>query len=851
MEKRVQELEKAELIRKQSERLKINEFDLNFKYLESVDITFEDLFALEEIQRIQDEFADATGVASIITKVDGTPITQPSNFCRLCEDIIRKTEKGLINCVVSDSIIGRYNPDGAIVEPCKSGGLWDAGAGIMVGGKHIANWMIGQVRNEEQTEDQIIRYAREIGVDESEMLDAFREIPSMSLNRFMKIAKMLFTIANQLSESAYQNLKKAHFINERKQFENNLKKSEEKYRALVESSSDFIWEVDQNGIYTYVSSKIKDILGYEPSKYIGKTPYYQMPRQDVERVRPVFQKFIAEKKSFKGLIREVYSSDGSIRLFETNGAPIFKDDGELVGFIGTDHDITENRKMQLRIENNEATLQSIFRATPIGIGMVTGHAIRWANEYLFEMTGYSRDELIDHDTSRLYWDQVELKKIRSKIYNQMKIDGSVTFESKWKIKNGDIIDVQVKGTGLDASNMQEGYIFTVQNITERNKFEKRLMDSERNYREIFNSVNDALLIHDTNTGAIIDINLKAAELYGYDSTELRGKTVELLSLGESPFSLKEATEWITKAIEEGPQLFEWMARNKSGEKFWTEVNLKNASIGGVDCILAVVRDIKERKANELELEAYREHLEEIVARRTAEVKAKNTELETFTYSVSHDLKAPLRGIDGYSRLLEEEYANKLDEEGLQFLDNIRRSTEQMQQLIEDLLTYSRMERRDLNSSPLSVRQLIDELLFEREHEINAKLARITTDISHDQIVGDRESVRQILGNFIDNALKFTTSEGEPKIKISVSKSTETWHFSVEDNGIGFDPKYGDRIFGIFQRLHRVEDFPGTGVGLALVKKAASRMNGRTWAEGRPGQGATFHLEFPEMRINGD
>ena len=139
-----------------------------------------------------------------------------------------------------------------------------------------------------------------------------------------------------------------------------------------------------------------------------------------------------------------------------------------------------------------------------------------------------------------------------------------------------------KGTVLHASNMQEGYIFTVQNITERNKYEKRLMDSERNYREIFNSVNDALLIHDTNTGAIIDINLKAAELYGYDSTELRGKTVELLSLGESPFSLKEAAEWITKAIEEGPQLFEWMSRNKSGEKFWTEVNLKNAAIGGVD-----------------------------------------------------------------------------------------------------------------------------------------------------------------------------------------------------------------------------------------------------------------------------
>ena len=177
------------------------------------------------------------------------------------------------------------------------------------------------------------------------------------------------------------------------------------------------------------------------------------------------------------------------------------------------------------------------------------------------------------------------------------------------------------------------------------------------------------------------------------------------------------------------------------------------------------------------------------------------------------------------------------------------SINQMHQLIEDLLLYSRMERRDLNPSTLNIRRMIDELLLEREHEINVKSARITIDISHDHIVCDRKSIRQILGNFIDNAIKFTTDEAEPKIKITVSKSGDIWRFSVADNGIGFDSKYHDRIFGIFQHLHRAEQFPGTGVGLALVRRAASRMNGRTWAEGKPGQGATFHPELPEVQTN--
>ena len=183
------------------------------------DITFDDLFNIDDIQHLQDEFANATGVASLIITVDGRAITKPTNFCRLCNDLIRKTEKGCANCRVSDVALGRYNPDGPMIQPCLSGGLWDAGAAITVGGKHIASWLVGQVRDDTQNADSMRQYAREIGAEEDAVVKAFYEVPAMSPEQFRKVAQALFTLANQLSAMAYQNVQQARFITESKRGE--------------------------------------------------------------------------------------------------------------------------------------------------------------------------------------------------------------------------------------------------------------------------------------------------------------------------------------------------------------------------------------------------------------------------------------------------------------------------------------------------------------------------------------------------------------------------------------------------------------------------------------------------------
>jgi len=176
-------------------------------------ISFTDLFNLDEIQQIQDAFASACNIASIITKPDGTPITKPSNFCRLCMEIIRKNPQGLSNCIKSDSLIGKaatQNFKTAIVQPCMSGGLWDGGASINVNGKHIATWLVGQVRNETQNDEQLLKYADEIGANQEEFRLALAEVPKMSKQQFENICHSLFIFSNQLSKQAFQQLQMRH-----------------------------------------------------------------------------------------------------------------------------------------------------------------------------------------------------------------------------------------------------------------------------------------------------------------------------------------------------------------------------------------------------------------------------------------------------------------------------------------------------------------------------------------------------------------------------------------------------------------------------------------------------------------
>lgn len=257
----------------------------------------------------------------------------------------------------------------------------------------------------------------------------------------------------------------------------------------------------------------------------------------------------------------------------------------------------------------------------------------------------------------------------------------------------------------------------------------------------------------------------------------------------------------------------------------------------------LVREIHERTRAEQEIQRLHDELEQRVVERTTQLEVANRELEAFAYTIAHDLKAPLRALEGFARALEGDYADRLDVTGERHLAMIRASALRMNLLIDDLLRYARLERRDMNLARVTLRPLLERVCEELEEPIRRGRLSVRMELGVDEVQAEREGLREALVNLVGNAVKFSRPEGGT-ITIGSRAADDSVILSVADTGIGFDMKYHDRIFGIFERLHRPGDYPGTGVGLAIVRKIADRHGGRVWADSAPGKGSAFHLALP-------
>ena len=330
-------------------------------------ITFEDLFNVDEIQTIQDEFSRATGVASIITHEDGTPITKPSNFCRLCNDIIRKTEKGLANCYRSDACLGRPNPSGPIIQPCLSGGLWDAGASITVGGRHVANWLIGQVRDETQSDEKIRAYARQIGADAQKAAEAFHEVTVLTRSKFERVAHLLFTMAKQLSQFAFQNLQQARAITESRRAEALIRAGRHQLFQVIDTVPHMIFAKDKEGRFLLVNRAVGLAYGKEPQELVG------VLRQDIHKDKEEAAQFLRGD-------REVFSTGkpmlvanepftdvrGRKHILQTIKIPFKMIATEELCILGVSVDVTEQRKVE-EFRNDIVRTVSHELRTPLSI----------------------------------------------------------------------------------------------------------------------------------------------------------------------------------------------------------------------------------------------------------------------------------------------------------------------------------------------------------------------------------------------------------------------------------------------------------------------------------------------------
>lgn len=387
-------------------------------------------------------------------------------------------------------------------------------------------------------------------------------------------------------------------------------------------------------------------------------------------------------------------------------------------------------------------------------------------------------------------------------------------------------------------------LVSLSDVTEQRAAALALAESEKRFRFIFNSVNDAIFVHDIESGAIIDINQTTCDMYGYAREEILRHDVGFISANEEEYSQQAAFEWMKKAATRGPQIFEWKGKHRDGHVFWTEVNMRLAVINNQNRLLVVGRDITERKRAEEKIRELNTELEKRVAERTGQLMAVNKELEAFSYSISHDLRAPLRAMDGFSLALLEDYQNQLDSVGQHYLQRIRSNNQHMSRLIDALLNLSRITRSELVIYPVNLAAMAREVMAELQTaDPNRSFEFVVAEPL--MVQADPVLVRVVLANLLGNAFKFTSRHPTARIELGRFMEDGRPVYFVRDDGAGFDMAYQNKLFGTFQRLHPASVFEGTGIGLALVQRIIHHHGGKIWAQGAVEQGATFYFTLSE------
>jgi PAS domain S-box-containing protein len=391
-------------------------------------------------------------------------------------------------------------------------------------------------------------------------------------------------------------------------------------------------------------------------------------------------------------------------------------------------------------------------------------------------------------------------------------------------------------------------IGSLANEQRRLEAEKALKESEERFRSLFYNSIDGILLS-TPDGKMLAANPEACRIFGRTEEEIQ----KVGRNGILDMTDPRVAVFLEERLRTGMARGEVTGIRKDGTRFPCEQSsvLFRDKDGNIRTSI-IIRDITERKKTEEELRKYREHLEEMVAQRTAELektanelKRSNTDLEQFAYSASHDLQEPLHVIKGFLGLIQKRYKDNLDEKGHEFIRVTIDGAKRMQELIRDLLEYSRVGTKAKEFKPIKCAVVLDKVLFNLKVAIEESRAEVTHDILP-TVMADAVQLGSLFQNLIGNAIKFHGAE-PPKVHISAEKRDSEWIFTVCDNGIGIDPKFSERIFSVFQRLHTTAEYPGTGIGLAICKKIVEKHGGRIWVESEPGKGTTFYFTIPDRQ----
>ena len=595
------------------------------------------------------------------------------------------------------------------------------------------------------------------------------------------------------------------------------------------------------------------LLGYSQEELLGKNDYDFFPNEEASF-------FIrADRKTLQGgkceLIEEesIHTKEGKRKILRTRKIPLLGFDGTPQYLLGISEDITERKRAEEVLRQSEEAFRLLVEGVQdYAIFMLSpqGHVVSW-NKGAERIKGYKVDEIIGKHFSCFYPPEaIAQGKPEQELRTAME-QGHINNQG-WRVrKDGQQFLANVVITAIfDKDGCLQGFAQITRDITERERIERALYErtielaearteraearsqqaemnsekairaSELNYRRLFEAAKDGILVLDAETGQISDVNPFLVELLGFSHAEMVGKTVGELS----PFKDIESNQAMLELQKNGYARYEDLPlETMDNRRIAVEFVSNVYQAGDKKVIQCNIRDITERKHAEDEIRALNVELEQRVAERTAQ-------LEAFSYSVSHDLRAPLRHVIGFVELLEKDAKPSLSEKSLRHIKTISRSAKRMGDLIDDLLEFSRLGQSELQKTEVNLDELIQDTVSDFRSE--TKERNIAWTIHALPLVwADFALLRMVLVNLISNAVKFTGGRTEARIEIGCypTTSVETVIF-IRDNGTGFDPKYTEKLFGVFERLHSQNEFEGTGIGLANVQRIIRKHGGRAWAE---------------------
>jgi len=648
----------------------------------------------------------------------------------------------------------------------------------------------------------------------------------------------------------------AQDITERKRAADALKESEERFRLTFDQSPIGTVMVDFDGRYQQVNSQFARFTGYSEEELASLSVADTAAPEDVaETLDRLIH--LAKGQIFSSQVEKRYRrKDGQI-VWGRTLAQIMRDaSGRPLCLLTQIEDVTERKRAEEAERQSEEKYRILFETMAQGVVYQDREGrIISANPAAERILGTSWirrkfPQPVDPTKPLLRKDGSELPEDEDPAFIALQSGREAhdvvigVYNREWDEYRWLMLDAIPQFRPGEETPYQIFQVF--EDITERKRAEEALRESETRYRLLTEMSPVAIIVAEE--GRILFANQGAARLFAADRAEdLLGKRVaEMIHPDDKDLALKRRE----MALDFGsapPASYHFVRLD--GEVIDVEIVSGRLTELSEKTVLSVLQDVTERKRAEAEIRQLNEELEERVLERTAQLDAANKELEAFAYSVSHDLRAPLRAVDGYVRILLEDFGEHLDAEGKRVCSVISQSAQDMGKLIDDLLTFSRVGRTAMQPSAIDMETLANSIFY----ELTAPEDRERIDFHVAPLpraLGDPSLVRQVWMNLIGNAIKFSGKKDRAMIEVRAEKQGNQAAYSVRDNGAGFDMKYVNKLFGVFQRLHSTKEFEGTGVGLAIVQRIIHRHGGRVWAEGETGQGAALYFTLKTGENNG-